>query len=107
MDYLSWQVLHPSVKPTIIVLNAVTMLGYAIDRIKNFNTVDVYFDNDDPGRNCAQLLKKEIPYAVDRSYQYAGYKDYNEILIDNLNSSKRLVQSIPVEAESSSTGRKR
>lgn len=107
MDYLSWQLLHPNVKPTIIVLNAITMLGYAIDRIKNFHTVDVYFDNDDPGRNCAQLLKKEIPHAVDRSFEYAGFKDYNEKLKDDLNSSKRLVECTPVENANFSMGWKR
>lgn len=107
MDYLSWQKMHPEAKPTIIVLNAITMLGYAIDRIKDFQSVDVYFDNDDPGRTCTQELKKQVPRAVDRSYEYKGYKDYNEKLKDDRASPTHSVEYAPAENVNHNPGRKR
>ncbi len=107
MDYLSWQKLHPDSRPTVIVLNAITMLGYAMERIRNFHTVDVYFDNDGPGRKCLQELSKEIPQAVDRSYEYQGYNDYNDKLKASMHTPDRSGREPPTEMLSHQTGRKR
>lgn len=107
MDYLSWQKLHPDSRPTVIVLNAITMLGYAMERIGNFQTVDVYFDNDGPGRKCLQELKKEIPVAVDRSYEYQGYNDYNDKLKASLQDANRSAYKPSAEILGHQTGRKR
>jgi hypothetical protein len=107
MDYLSWQKLHPDSRPTVIVLNAITMLGYALERIENFQNVDVYFDNDAPGRQCTELLQTEIPHAVDRSYEYQGYNDYNDKLKADLQNLNSPVQQSPAEILSHQTGRKR
>ncbi|WP_199120328.1 toprim domain-containing protein [Pedobacter sp. ASV28] len=79
MDFLTWRKLHRET-PTVIVLNAVTLLGRAIDRIKEFPIVDVYFDNDDTGRNYTAGLLKMVPQAVDRAYLYNGFNDYNDLL---------------------------
>ncbi|KAA8476860.1 Toprim domain-containing protein [Arcticibacter tournemirensis] len=107
MDYLSWQKLHSETRPTVIVLNAITMLGYALERIRSFQTVDVYFDNDDPGRKCTGLLLKEIPHAVDRSYEYQGYNDYNDKLKADLQNPDHPAQGPLAEMLNHSTGRKR
>ena len=107
MDYLSWQKLHPETRPTVIVLNAITMLGYALERIKSFQTVDVYFDNDSPGQKCTGLLLKEIPHAVDRSYEYQGYNDYNDKLKADLQNINLKAQESPAEIVSRQTGPKR
>jgi hypothetical protein len=94
MDFLTWRKLHQET-PTIIVLNAITLLGRAIEKIKTFPTVDVYCDNDDPGRKCTASLIKEAPQAVDRAYLYNGYNDYNDLLkaelspLVNFNTAKQ------------------
>ncbi len=82
MDYLSWlKETRPQVLPTAIVLNSIVLLDRAINRIKNLPCVDIYFDNDSPGRRCTGQLLKEVPHAVDRSYEYQGHKDYNDKLM--------------------------
>ena len=53
--------------------------------MKGIPTVDVYFDNDDPGRNCTQKLIEAVPQAKDRSGVYHDYKDYNDMLRASLN----------------------
>lgn len=80
MDFLTWKKVEPEKTSTAIVLNAITLLGRAIDRLKNFQSVDIFCDNDDPGRNCTSKIIEEIPWAVDRSYQYKGFKDFNDKL---------------------------
>lgn len=81
MDYLSWfKVNRPDPAPTAIVLNSIVQLKNAIERIKGIPTVDVYFDNDDSGRNCTQRLIEAVPHAKDRSGVYRAYKDYNDML---------------------------
>ncbi|WP_185218078.1 toprim domain-containing protein [Sphingobacterium mizutaii] len=89
MDYLSWlKVNRPDPTPTAIVLNSIVQLKNAIERVKGIPTVDVYFDNDDPGRNCTQRLIEAVPQAKDRSGVYHDYKDYNDMLRAALNEQE-------------------
>jgi len=78
-DFLSWlKEKQPHIMPTVIILNTIVFLNKIIERISDVPVVDVYFDHDGPGKRCTAQLLKEIPHAVDRSYEYQGYKDYNE-----------------------------
>ncbi|WKK59708.1 toprim domain-containing protein [Sphingobacterium sp. BN32] len=89
MDYLSWlNVNRPDPTPTAIVLNSIVQLKNAIERVKGIPVVDVYFDNDDPGRSCTQRLIEAVPQAKDRSGVYQGYKDYNDMLRAALNEQE-------------------
>jgi len=89
IDYLSWfKVNRPDPAPTAIVLNSIVQLGKAIERVKDIPIVDVYFDNDDPGRNCTQRLIEAVPHAKDRSGIYGAYKDYNDLLRAALNGEE-------------------
>src|SRR5690606_37207066 len=47
---------RPNPAPSANVLNSIVQLKNAIERVKSIPIVDVYFDNDDPGRNCTQNL---------------------------------------------------
>ena len=81
MDYLSWlKVKRPDPVPTAVVLNSVVHLPDAISKVGNIPKVEVYFDNDESGRNCTEKLIQALPHAEDRSGEYRGYKDYNEML---------------------------
>lgn len=89
LDYLSWfKVNRPDPAPTAIVLNSIVQLKSTIERIKGIPIVDVYFDNDEPGRNCTQLLIEAVPQAKDRSGLYKGYKDYNDMLMTAMKEHK-------------------
>jgi len=88
-DYLSWlKVNRPDPAPTVIVMNSIVQLKKAIERVKDTPIVDVYFDNDNPGRNCTQLLIEAVPQAKDRSGVYGAYKDYNDMLRAALNEQE-------------------
>src|SRR5690606_34950989 len=89
MDYLSWlKVNRPDPAPIAIVLNSIVQLKNAVERVKGIPTVDVYFDNDDSGRNCTQRLIEAVPQANDRSGVYGAYKDYNDMLRAALNEQE-------------------
>lgn len=85
-DYLSRLRYYPdeAYPPTVIVLNAVNMLVHALDRLSGFQQIDIFVDRDGPGRACAGALQDWLPWAVDRSGEYEGFKDYNEKLKSDL-----------------------
>ncbi|MCA5004053.1 toprim domain-containing protein [Sphingobacterium bovistauri] len=86
MDYLSWlkhNNNHLS-SPTVYVLNSIVQLNKTLDRIKNFKLIDLYLDNDLAGKQATIHALNIIPHANDRSPDYKGYKDFNEMLVDNL-----------------------
>ena len=93
MDCLSWlKVNRPDPAPTAIVLNSIVQLKSAIERIREIPEVDVYFDNDGPGRNCTQMLIDAVPQAKDRSGVYGSHKDYNDMLRAVLNEQEVQLQ---------------
>lgn len=88
MDYLSWLKNNKSntESPTVYVLNSIVQLNKTIEKIKGYKTVDLYLDNDPPGRQAAAAVIQALPQTIDRSNVYKGYKDYNEMLVDKLGS---------------------
>ncbi|RZJ92794.1 MAG: hypothetical protein EOO20_00315 [Chryseobacterium sp.] len=105
-DYMSWLKLdRPVAVPTVIVLNSISMLGRAIEWAANIPKVDIYFDNDGPGKKATQDIMGRLPQAVDRSFEYSGYKDYNEKLVADLKGQNLSVEDNQVHEMPS--GRKR
>lgn len=78
LDFLSWKHEQTLNKPSALILNSLSFISAAIDRISKFEIVDVFFDNDHSGKQATKQLLSTIPHAKDRSDLYAGYKDYNE-----------------------------
>ena len=108
MDFLSWFKVHrPALMPTVIVLNSITQLSRAINLIKDFSEVNVYFDHDGPGRKCTSQLIAEVPHIIDRSYEYLGYKDYNDKLMQEFQGIKRTEPEPPKQMTAYRTGRNR
>jgi len=84
-DFLSWLKLTKKENlPTVMVLNSVSLVKRAIERMREFNKIDLYLDNDEVGKQCTSTIKVSYPYANDRANIYSGYKDYNEMLMDSL-----------------------
>lgn len=77
-DYLSWLYEHPEEKPTVIVLNSLSLLEAAMRMAMNYPAIDCFFDLDKPGRIAARTLLKALPYASDRSATFQGHHDYND-----------------------------
>lgn len=81
MDYLSWLRDNPEAEDSVIVLNSVNLIDSAIDRAATYARINAYFDRDKAGETAFQILQQALPHVQDRSLTYAGYNDYNEMLM--------------------------
>ena len=90
MDYLSWLKLNSSYKlmPTAYILNSIIHLKKIMNRIDSMDKIELFLDNDIPGKQTTRMILEKYPHALDRSFLYQGYKDYNEMLMDQLNHTK-------------------
>ncbi len=89
MDFLSFMTLKRKEKPQdtelrqqdYMVLNSVTNIHKAIERLSRYDSVQCFLDNDDAGRNAYLQLSMELRNSVaDASTLYNGFKDLNEYL---------------------------
>lgn len=82
-DFLSYLTLKNThiFKEDVIVLNSLSNLPKAINRLKGYKEVHTYLDNDDPGKNATLTIKQTHPAVIDLSTKYADHKDLNEYLI--------------------------
>lgn len=96
MDYLSWlkDTKSQSISPTVYVLNSIVQLNKTLDRIKHFKEIDLFLDNDKAGKQATINVLNAIPRAKDRSAQYSGYKDYNEMLVERIGSKYHAFNNI-------------
>ena len=81
MDFLSWQVLNPSLTSDAIVLNSLVLLPRIQEKIKSYKQVESFLDNDDAGRKSFEVLKHFCPSIIDGSVRYQTHKDINEWLV--------------------------
>ena len=81
-DFLSACEFFGFVKPrnTTIVLNSLSNLNLALERLKTAKQVNVYFDNDGPGIKGLEKIKATGVTVLDGSKTYEGCKDFNEWL---------------------------
>lgn len=85
-DFLSWQVMQCSKKPTcdIVVLNSVNNIERAREYIGAHSNVGAFMDNDEAGRKChariCEIMDKRGGKVMDMSELYKGHNDLNEFL---------------------------
>lgn len=89
MDFLSLMTLKRKENPQntglrqqdYLILNSVTNIHKAIERLSRYDSVQCFLDNDDAGRNAYLQLSKRLRDSVtDLSTIYNGFKDLNEYL---------------------------
>ena len=86
MDYLSYLTMKniQNSKVDILVLNSITNLSKAMDFIKLHQKTYTYLDNDEAGKNATQQINRYSRIHnclhIDKSTDYANYKDLNEWL---------------------------
>ena len=78
-DYLTYRMTRQA-KHKAIILNSLVNLERVIPIIRDCECVNVYFDNDNAGKEALKRLK-EVREVQDRSMLYEGVKDYNEYLM--------------------------
>ena len=81
MDFLSWQTLNPSSTCDTIVLNSLALLPRIQEKLKGYNQVESFLDNDEAGRKSFEVLKRFCPSIIDGSVRYRTHKDLNEWLV--------------------------
>lgn len=67
---------------SVIVLNSVNQIHFAIAIIKKYSptNIRVFFDNDLAGAKCLQSIKSHFSFAIAESIAYREYKDLNEMI---------------------------
>lgn len=98
MDYLSYLSMNNLGKSTnnIIVLNSTSNLNKAIDIIKSHDKVYTYLDNDEGGRKVTQLINQVCKIHVNKSTEFANFKDLNEYHVANQRARKQEVKQKPL-----------
>jgi DNA primase len=80
-DFLSLLSLKPHLQnENFLALNSISFSAKAMELLKDFKEVSLFFDHDPAGRNATAEFLKAIPQANDASLFYAGYKDLNDYL---------------------------
>ena len=98
MDFLSFMTLRKLKNPQqtglslqdYLVLNSVSNIQKALERLSQYDSVQCFLDNDNAGRNAYLQLSKELENSVvDASTLYNGYKDLNEYLCAKIKHSEK------------------
>ena len=98
MDFLSFMTLKRKENPQntglrqqdYLILNSVTNIHKAIERLSRYDSVQCFLDNDDAGRNAYLQLSMELRNSVaDASTLYNGFKDLNEYLCAEFKHSEK------------------
>ena len=95
MDLLSFMTLRRKENDGLkrqdyLVLNSVSNIQKALERLSQYDSVRCFLDNDEAGRNAYLQLSKELGKSVtDASTLYNGYKDLNEYLCAETKHSEK------------------
>ena len=95
MDFLSFMTLRRKENDGLrrqdyLVLNSVSNIQKALERLSQYESILCFLDNDEAGRNAYLQLSKELGKSVtDASTLYNGYKDLNEYLCAEAKHSEK------------------
>lgn len=82
IDFLSNIIINPDEKlKSNIILNGLGLIQTLIDKLKNFDKINIYFDNDTAGKNATSYLMNIFNNAKDCSKFYSDFKDINDYLL--------------------------
>lgn len=90
-DYLSFKILGKSLEKepsNYIILNSVSMISKVKNQLENYQSVELFLDNDRTGDSVTEILKKQNSNVSDERILFKNHKDLNEFLI-NGNLRKR------------------
>ena len=95
MDFLSFMTLRRKENDGLrrqdyLVLNSVSNIQKALERLSQYESILCFLDNDEAGRNAYLQLSKELGKSItDASTLYNGYKDLNEYLCAEAKHSEK------------------
>ena len=85
VNYLSWLTTNPFAADSVLVLNSISLLQQGIIKAEGFSHISLYLDNDISGRQATIDFQSALPWAKDCAGLYAGYNDFNDMLVSGLN----------------------
>ncbi|WP_134339431.1 toprim domain-containing protein [Flavobacterium psychrophilum] len=78
-DYLSFQEQRKiNENSDFLILNSVALLQKNISILENYDTIELYLDNDEAGDKHTNIVLENFENAVDCRAIFKGFKDYNE-----------------------------
>ncbi|PTX44498.1 CHC2-type zinc finger protein [Christiangramia gaetbulicola] len=78
-DYFSFN----SNASDFIICNSTALVRKATPLLKNYNSIEIFFDNDDAGRRGFNFLKSCRTNVIDNSQKYKDFKDLNEFIMNS------------------------
>ena len=82
-DYLSFvQQQKTNENSDFLILNSVALLSKNISILKDYISIEIYFDNDPAGDHHTKLVLEGFANATDSRIIYRDFKDYNEWLLN-------------------------
>ena len=85
IDFLSALTFFDTLTPNFdtIVLNSTTQINSIISVLSNYDSINLFLDNDIAGKNAIEKIKKHQITIKNRSSQfYPEHKDFNDFLIN-------------------------
>ncbi|WP_286814630.1 MULTISPECIES: toprim domain-containing protein [unclassified Maribacter] len=64
-----------------MVLNSAAFVKNILDEIEEYDSLELYLDNDITGRKLTEELMVSSKKCIDKSKLYEGFKDMNEKLM--------------------------
>ena len=84
-DYLSFKILEKSLEKEpsdYIILNSVSMISKVKNQLENYQSVELFLDNDRTGDSVTKILKKQNSNVLDERILFKNHKDLYEFLIN-------------------------
>jgi 5S rRNA maturation endonuclease (ribonuclease M5) len=82
-----------------IILNSVSMISNIKNSLRNYENIELYFDNDEAGNRALEMLKNELENIEDCRVLYSDFKDLNEWAMSSTKLEEKLggslVQKVP------------
>ena len=75
-----------------IILNSVLMISNIKNSLKDYENIELYFDNDEAGNRAVEMIKSENKNAEDCRVLYSDFKDLNDWMIHKNPSNERHVK---------------
>ena len=91
-DFLTFKNIEKSLEnepSDYMILNSVSMINKIKKEIKNYENLELYFDNDEAGNRAVEMIKSENENAEDCRILYSDFKDLNDWLIHENPSNER------------------
>lgn len=75
---------------SFLILNSLALLNRSVSIIQNYRDINLFFDNDQAGKEEKESLTRKRIHFNDASRFYPDSKDVNEFLVKTINERQRL-----------------